>query len=94
MVVGTIMNVRSAAKSSHHMQNIKAMYRKSIKENGLTGVACAVKFLMIKNKKVSCKEFYDIFLSCIMRVNMRMSGQEESKEMNPTLEFSFALLRI
>jgi hypothetical protein len=53
MVVGTIMNVPSAAKSSHHMQNIKAMYKNSIEENGLTGVACAVKFLITKNKKVS-----------------------------------------
>ena len=61
MVVGTIMNVRNAAKSSHHIQNIKDMLRKSIKENGLTGVAIAVKFLTIKNKKVSCRELMILF---------------------------------
>ena len=61
MVVGTIMNVRNAAKSSHHIQNIKDMLRKSIKENGLTGVAIAVKFLTIKNKKVSCRELFIFF---------------------------------
>ena len=61
MVVGTIMNVRNAAKSSHHIQNIKDMLRKSIKENGLTGVAIAVKFLTIKNRKVSCRELIIFF---------------------------------